>query len=76
MKKALTFKEFMAISQEHYYEGGDGFVECWDEKTFNQYNDLFGIITKSAALKMIKQQYADELSIKSYREHLINGTLY
>ena len=32
--RALTYAELMALARENYNKGGDGYVECWDERTF------------------------------------------
>lgn len=50
----LTYKQFMELAQKNYYKGGDGYVECWDEKSFTTYIDAFGGITKARALAMFK----------------------
>ena len=34
---ALTFDQFMALARENYGKGGDGYVECWDDRTFGAY---------------------------------------
>ena len=52
MAKALSYKEFMELSLQHYNNGGDGYYECWDQKEFDDYVKQFGEITKSKALKM------------------------
>ena len=54
MTKILNYQEFMDLSKQYYLKGGDGYYECWDEKTFNEYVKMFGEITKSKALKMYK----------------------
>lgn len=54
MAKGLTYEEFQAYAMKHYSKGGDAFVECWDERTFNDFVDQFGIITKQRALDMFK----------------------
>ncbi len=55
--KELTYDEFMEYAKQHYTKGGDGFCECWDEKTFTEYVKLFGGITKRRALQMFKTSY-------------------
>ena len=57
MVKALSYQEFMDLSKQYYLKGGDGYYECWDEKTFDEYVKMFGGITKSKALKMYKMAY-------------------
>ena len=58
MKKALTYQEFMSLSKQYYTKGGDGYYECWDEQTFNEYVKMFGCITKNKALRMFKAAHA------------------
>lgn len=50
----LSFDEFMALANENYSNGGDSIVECWDERTFNEYVSMFGPVTKGKAMKMFK----------------------
>ena len=50
--KALTWKEFYKLALRNYENGGDGFVECWDENAFNIYVEAFGPITEKTALNM------------------------
>lgn len=57
MAKALNYQEFMDLSRQYYSKGGDGYYECWDKKTFDEYVKMFGDITKSKALKMYKDAY-------------------
>lgn len=54
----MTYEEFMAYAKQHYNKGGDSFYECWDERTFNEYTQLFGSITKRMALQMFRTQYS------------------
>lgn len=55
--KALNFEELMEYAKKHYNRGGDATYECWDERTFNDYVEEFGPITKSKALQMFKLDY-------------------
>lgn len=57
MAKALTYDEFMDYAKKHYCKGGDGYYECWDERTFAEYVELFGGITKRDALQMFRLSY-------------------
>lgn len=57
MKKILTFDEFIQLAKENYAKGGDTYYECWDERTFNDYVEEFGAMTKAEALEMFKTQY-------------------
>lgn len=54
MTKALSYKEFMEYSLQHYNKGGDGYYECWDKQEFDNYVKQFGEITKSKALRMYR----------------------
>jgi hypothetical protein len=54
MQNTLTYQEFMSLSKQYYTKGGDGYYECWDERTFNEYVKMFGAITKRKALQMYK----------------------
>lgn len=58
MQKTLTYQEFMNLSKQYYTKGGDGYYECWDERTFHEYVKMFGAITKSKALRMYKTAHA------------------
>ena len=57
MAKALTYDEFIEYAKKHYERGGDGYVECWDKREFDEYTELAGPITKSKALKMFRDSY-------------------
>lgn len=50
--KALTWTEFYKLALVNYEFGGDGIVECWDERTFNEYVKEFGPITEKVARDM------------------------
>lgn len=65
--KELTYDEFMEYAKQHYTKGGDGFYECWDEKTFAEYVDQFGVITKRRALQMFKISYEVDRDRAGYR---------
>ena len=55
--KAMTYEELIEYAKQHYDKGGDGVYECWDRKTFDEYVEEFGPITKSKALEMFKLSY-------------------
>ena len=57
MVKALTYEELIEYAKQHYNKGGDGIYECWDERTFNEYVEMFGGITKRKALEMFRMDY-------------------
>ena len=54
MTKVLSYQEFMDLSKQYYLKGGDGYYECWDQKTFDEYVKMFGGITKIRLCKCIK----------------------
>ena len=57
---ALTFAELMALARENYDKGGDGYVECWDERTFAYFVKEFGPITHARALQMFAAAFDEE----------------
>lgn len=59
-KKGLTYEEFISLAKENYSKGGDVAVECWDRKTFGDYVELFGPVTKTNAMQMFKQWRSEE----------------
>lgn len=64
--KELSYEDFIAFSQKHYYIGGDAVVECWDRKTFDKYVSMFGPITMQKANEIIQecqQEEAEELAL-------------
>ncbi len=71
--KALTFKEFIELANKYYEKGGDSYVECWDETTFNQYTEWFGEITQKRARRMFKSNYEEEKEHMAIREQIRNG---
>lgn len=56
----LTYEEFIALAEANYNNGGDGYVECWDEHTFDCYVRDFGAITESGALMMFDRARDEE----------------
>lgn len=52
--QTLTYEELIDYAKEHYTRGGDGIYECWDRRTYNEYVELFGPITKRGALQMFR----------------------
>lgn len=46
-ERALTYEEFIALAKANYTKGGDGYVECWDDRTFTYFVKEFGPITKT-----------------------------
>lgn len=57
---ALTFDQFMALARENYNKGGDGYVECWDDRTFAYFVKEFGPITRASALDAFAQALDQE----------------
>lgn len=66
--KELTWKEFYKLALRNYENGGDGFVECWDESTFNEYVAELGPITEEAALQMFKTAMDIYIDICGYAD--------
>lgn len=50
----MSYKELQEMAMEHYNNGGDVVVECWDVREFNNYVAQFGRITKAIALDLFK----------------------
>ena len=59
-KKGLTYEELMALAKEHYNRGGDATYECWDEEQYKTYVEMFGPMTKKAALEMFRADFESE----------------
>lgn len=60
MEKVLTFEDLQALALQHYNNGGDVIVECWDEQTYDFYVEEFGCITEKVALKIFRTNKALE----------------
>ena len=58
--KGLTYEEFIALAKENYNKGGDVAVECWDQKTFETYVEMFGPVTKTEARQMFREWLSEE----------------
>ena len=58
MKKGLSYEELMDLALKNYDKGGDATYECWDEKTFNMYVEMFGPMTEKYALDMFRRDKA------------------
>lgn len=54
----MTWEQFKALAMEHYNDGGDGIIECWNESDFNEYVQEFGPISKNDALAMFADNAA------------------
>lgn len=58
--KALNYEEFIALAKANYNAGGDGYVECWDDRTFDYFVEEFGPISKKRALQMFAEALDEE----------------
>jgi hypothetical protein len=54
MAKTLTYEELIDYARQNYAKGGDGVFECWDKRTFDDYVQDFGEITKTKARQIFK----------------------
>ncbi len=59
--KGLSYEEFIALANEHYENGGNAIVECWDRITFNEYISQFGSIALSEAHEIIHGYHQEQL---------------
>lgn len=59
-ERALTYEEFIALAKANYTKGGDGYVECWDDRTFAYFVKEFGPITRASALDAFAQALDQE----------------
>ncbi len=71
--RALTYAELMALARENYNKGGDGYVECWDERTFAYFVKEFGPITKARALQMFAAAFDEEKEERAIRNAAAKG---
>ena len=62
----LTFAEFIELAKAHYNQGGDSYVECWDERTFSEWEKNIGIITKPMALRWFKEEKDHQRDVAGY----------
>ena len=53
----LSFGELKSIAKDKYNEGGDGVYECWDQKTFDDYVQMFGPVSRKTVRHIICQKY-------------------
>ncbi len=58
--KALNYEEFIALAKANYSKGGDGYVECWDDRIFAYFVEEFGSISKERALQMFAEALDEE----------------
>ena len=71
--RALTYAELMALARENYNKGGDGYVECWDERTFAYFVKEFGPITKAKALQMFAAAFDEEKEERAIAQAAMKG---
>lgn len=71
--RALTYAELMALARENYNKGGDGYVECWDERTFAYFVKEFGPITKAMALQMFAAAFDEEKEERATAQAAMKG---
>ena len=67
-ERALTYEEFIALAKANYTKGGDGYVECWDDRTFTYFVKEFGPITKTQALQMFAAAFDEEKEERGNRQ--------
>lgn len=72
---ALTYEQFMALARENYDKGGDGYVECWDDRTFAYYVHEFGPITEARALEMFDMALDQEREERAIARAAMKGEL-
>lgn len=72
---ALTFDQFMALARENYGKGGDGYVECWDDRTFAYFVKEFGPITRASALDAFAQALDQENEERAIAQAAMKGEL-
>lgn len=66
--KGLTYQQFIDYCKTKYTAGGDTYVECWDEKMFNDWVAQFGAMTKKRLQQMIKTNFAYEKECDAMRD--------
>ena len=72
---ALTYEQFMALARANYNKGGDGYVECWDDRTFAYYVHEFGPITEAGALEMFDTALDEEREERAMAQAAMKGEL-
>lgn len=70
---ALTYEEFIALAKANYTKGGDGYVECWDDRTFAYFVKEFGTITKPQALQMFAAAFDEEKEERAIAQAAAKG---
>lgn len=72
---ALTYEQFMALARTNYNKGGDGYAECWDDRTFAYYVHEFGPITEVEALTMFDLALDEEREERAMARAAREGVL-
>ena len=72
-ERALTYDQFMELARENYGKGGDGYVECWDERTFAYFVKEFGPITRARALDAFAQALDQEKEERAVAQATAKG---
>ena len=72
-ERALTYDQFMELARENYDKGGDGYVECWDERTFAYFVKEFGPITRASALDAFAQALDQEKEERAVAQAAAKG---
>ena len=57
MKKAITYEELIELAKARYNRGGDGFIECWSQKDFEEYVKEYGPVTQDDAIEAMDFYY-------------------
>lgn len=71
--RALTYAELIELARENYDKGGDGYAECWDERTFAYFVKEFGPITKARALEMFAAAFDEEKEERAIAQAAMKG---
>lgn len=72
-ERALTYEEFIALAKANYTKGGDGYVECWDDRTFTYFVKEFGPITHARALQMFAAAFDEEKEERAIAQAAMKG---
>lgn len=72
---ALTYEQFMALARENYNKGGDGYAECWDDRTFAYWVREAGPIAEAGALEMFDTALDEEREERAIARAAMKGEL-
>ena len=72
-ERALTYDQFMELARENYGKGGDGYVECWDDRTLADFVKEFGPITRASALDAFAQALDQEKEERAAAQAAMKG---